>query len=315
MHISVVIPVYNEEKSLEALYSELKEALDRLPSLKYEIIFVDDGSRDASGEKLKTLSVKDSRVKIITFTRNYGQTAAIVAGFDHASGDYVVTLDADLQNDPRDIPVLLKKINEGFDLVSGWRRKRKDRLISRKIPSLLANWIIRKATGVRLHDFGCTLKAYNKSFLKDIRLYGEMHRYIPVYVDRMGGRIGEVEVNHRSRQYGASKNGIKRIAKVIFDLFTVKLLLGNSSTSPLYFFGGWGLGGILLGLLCAFIALTQRVISGSWAAGNYLLLLCVFFIIAGFQVIFMGLLAEINIRIYYESGKRPIYSVAQKTNL
>jgi len=315
MHISVVIPVFNEEKSLDALYSELRGSLDSLPSVKYEIIFVDDGSRDAGGDKLKAISAKDGRVKIITLARNYGQTAAIVAGFDHASGDYIVTMDADLQNDPRDIPALLEKVNEGFDLVSGWRRERKDRLISRRIPSWLANWIIRRATGVRLHDFGCTLKVYKKAFIKDIRLYGEMHRYIPVYVGRIGGKIGEVKVNHRSRQYGASKNGIKRIAKVIFDLFTVKLLLGSSSTSPLYFFGSWGLGGILLGLLCAFIALAQRVISGSWAAGNYLLLLCVFFIIAGFQVIFMGLLAEINIRIYYELGKRPIYSVSQKTNL
>ncbi len=314
MDISAVIPIYDEEGNIEALYAELSKSLGSL-SCNYEIIMVDDGSRDGSSAKLKALAVKDHRVKVITLRRNYGQTAATVSGFDHAQGDLIVTLDADLQNDPQDIPILLNKMREGFDLVSGWRRNRKDSFFRRKLPSLVANWIIVKFTGVRLHDYGCTLKLYKREFLENIHLYGEMHRYLPVYVAWMGGKIGEVGVSHRSRIHGYSKYGMERTVKVIFDLLTVKLLLGSSSTSPLYFFGRWGIGLVASGVFCAAIVFAQKILYGFWVHKNPLLLLAVFFVLMGTQAIIMGLLAEINIRIYYESTKKSIYSIAQTINL
>jgi len=314
MNISIVIPICNEEENIGALYSELTKCLSGL-ALSYEIIIVDDGSKDASSHKLKELAAKDNKVKIITLRRNFGQTAAIVCGFDHAKGDFVITMDGDLQNDPQDIPALLKKIQEGYDLVGGWRKDRKDSFLRRKLPSFLANWLIVKFTGVKLHDYGCTLKVYRREFLKDIYLYGEMHRFIPVYFSVVGGRITELKVNHRPRTRGSSKYGIERTMKVFFDLLTVKLLCGSSSTSPLYFFGRWGIGLIVSGILCATVALAQKILYGFWVHKNPLLLLAVFFILMGSQAIFMGLLAEINIRIYYESTKKSIYSIAEIINL
>jgi len=314
MYVSIVVPVYNEEESLDLLCAGLSRSLKAL-GRDYEIIMVDDGSRDGSNVKLKAIAAADPLVKVITLRRNYGQTAAIVAGFDHAQGEYIVTLDADLQNDPKDIPPMLKKAEEGFDLISGWRRQRKDLLISRRLPSFMANWIIVKMTGVKLHDYGCTLKVYRKEFLRDINLYGEMHRYIPVYIAWMGGRISEMEVAHHPRKYGISKYGIERTMKVIFDLLTVKLLLGSYFTSPLYFFGRWGVWLIMSGALCGAITIVQKIFYGAWVHRNPLLLLAVFFILIGAQAIFMGLLAEINIRIYYESTKRSIYSIVQKINI
>jgi len=314
MDISAVIPIYNEEGNIDALYAELSKSLSDL-AINYEIIMVDDGSSDGSSTRLKALAAKDPRVKVIILRRNYGQTAAIASGFDHAEGDLIVTLDADLQNDPKDIPVLLKKMREGFDLVSGWRRDRKDPFLKRRLPSLMANWIIVRFTGIRLHDYGCSLKLYKKEVLKNIHLYGEMHRYLPVYVAWMGGRIAEVEVSHRCRTHGFSKYGMERTTKVVFDLLTVRLLLGSSSTSPLYFFGRWGIGLVASGGFCAALALAQKIMYGSWVHRNPLLLLAVFFVLMGTQIIFMGLLAEINIRIYYESTKKSIYSIIKTINL
>lgn len=311
--ISVVIPVYNEEKNIPALYGELRETLSAMGN-PCEIIFVDDGSIDKSRELIKGLARADNRVKAVFFRRNFGQTSAIAAGIDHAQGKYVMTMDADLQNDPRDAALLIKKMDEGYDLVNGWRRKRKEPFLSRRLPSLIANRIISALTGLKLHDYGCTLKMYRRDVLKNVSLYGEMHRFIPVYVYWMGGKIMEIEVNHRERKWGKSKYGINRTLKVIFDLITVKFLLGNSSTSPLYFFGGWGVLLIAAGTVCGFITLAQKVILGLWVHRNPLLLLSVFSFILGTQIIFMGLLAELSVRIYYETTRRTIYVVEEKVN-
>ncbi|HEX9902703.1 MAG TPA: glycosyltransferase family 2 protein, partial [Acidobacteriota bacterium] len=239
LKLSVVIPVYNEEGSLEALHGELKETCDGV-GRSYEIIFVDDGSRDGSFRVLAALQKKDRRVKVLRLRKNFGQTAALSAGFDYARGEIIVSLDADLQNDPHDIPLLLAKIEEGFDIVNGWRRKRKDRFITRRLPSALANWLIARMTGIKLHDFGCTLKAFRGEVIKSIRLYGELHRFIPAIASSFGVRIAEIPVNHRPRRHGRSKYSIFRFVKVILDMVTVRFLM-SYSTRPLQIFGLFGL--------------------------------------------------------------------------
>lgn len=311
--ISVVIPVFNEEQNIAPLYKELKNSLASL-SNAYEILFVDDGSVDASPNIIKELSGKDSMVRGVIFSRNYGQTAAIAAGIDVSKGDYIVTMDADLQNDPRDIALLSRKIDEGYGLVSGWRRRRKEPFFSRRLPSIIANNIISASTGLKLHDYGCTLKIYKREFIKNINLYGEMHRFIPLYVHSMGGKIGEIEVNHRERTWGRSKYGINRTFKVLLDLTTVKFLMGTSSTSPLYFFGGWGIFLMFFGVLCGAVTLAQKLIWGLWVHRNPLLLLAVFLFIVGTQIILMGLLAELSMRIYYEATKKKIYQIGDRIN-
>lgn len=311
--ISIVVPVYNEEKNIEPLYSEIKNSMALLGN-SYEVIFIDDGSVDASPKIIKGLCSADANIKGVIFNRNYGQTAAIAAGIDVAKGEYIVTMDADLQNDPRDIGFLIDKVDQGYGLVSGWRRNRKEPFFSRRLPSLIANRIISALTGLKLHDYGCTLKIYKKDFIKNINLYGEMHRFIPLYVHGMGGKIAEVEVNHRERKWGKSKYGINRTLKVVLDLITVKFLLGANSTSPIYFFGGWGVFLIGSGMLCGIITLIQKFVWGLWAHRNPLLLLAVFLFIVGTQIIFMGLLAELSVRIYYETTKRSIYQVGEKIN-
>lgn len=311
--ISIVIPVFNEKENLNGLYGELSNTM-RHVGMPYELIFVDDGSIDGSAAIIKGFAEKDKFVRAVIFKRNYGQTAAIVAGIDASSGGYVVAIDADMQNDPADIGQLIRKMDEGYDLVSGWRRRRKDTFITRRLPSILANFIISKVTGVKLHDYGCTLKAYKKDFFKNINLYGEMHRFIPVYVYWMGGRIAELEVNHRPRKAGRSKYGINRTLKVLLDLMTVKFLLGHYSTSPLYFFGKWGFFMILAGFACAIETLVEKFVFGSWVHNNPMILLSIFFLIVGTQIVLMGLLAELSMRIYYETTKKAIYTVEEKVN-
>lgn len=308
--VSIIVPVFNEEKNLEPLYKSITDVMSKI-GYSYEIIFIDDGSTDSSGEILQSF-INDLMVKVITFRRNYGQTAAIAAGFDKSSGEYIINLDADLQNDPADIPKLLKKIEEGFDVVSGWRKNRKDSKFTRLIPSKAANIIIRLISGVKLHDFGCSLKAYRKNVIKDINLYGEMHRFIPLLAHLVGGKITELPVNHRPRIYGKSKYGLKRTIKVIIDLMTIKFLT-SYSTKPNYIFGGIGIILILLGTL-AFIVTSYRVLVLNRVEATPLVFIMTILFITGIQFILMGLIAEMITRTHYESQKKPIYYIKTLKN-
>ncbi len=309
--ISVVIPVYNEEENLQALHKEITAVLDDMAGeVASEIIYVDDGSKDGSLKILKELFESDDRVKVIQFRRNYGQTAAISAGFQHAKGEVIVTMDADRQNDPRDIPRLIDKINEGFDVVSGWRKDRKDPFINRRLPSMIANGLISFITRVRLHDYGCTLKAYRSEIVKNIHLYGEMHRFIPAIASWLGVSIAEVPVNHRPRVAGKSKYGISRTIRVILDLITVKFLL-SFSTRPIQFFGVLGVlsGGVgfLIGLYLTILKYVYRQSIG----GRPLLMLAVLLIFIGVQFVSMGLLGELMARTYHETQGKPIYWIRE----
>ncbi len=311
-YISAISPIYDEEENVQLHYQKLSKILSILP-YKYEIIFVNDGSTDGSSKLLSKIAESDTRVKIIELNRNYGQTAAISAGIAHATGEIVVLIDSDLQNDPNDIPSMLDKIKEGYDVVSGWRENRKDSLITKKIPSVVANWIISFVLGVNLHDYGCTLKAYRKEVLNNFNLYGEMHRFIPAYAALTGAKITEIPVNHYPRKFGKSHYSLSRVVKVIFDLITTKFL-HDFSTKPLYFFGTMGLMIFLLGILL-FVLVTIRVIflQGGWISP--MILLSGLMIILSFQFIFIGLLAEILIRIYFESQKKTPYIVKRTMNL
>lgn len=304
--VSIIIPVYNEEESLPYLYRKLKPVMDGLKS-PYEIIFVDDGSSDSTVKILEEMQKNDGKVVVISFRRNFGQTAAIAAGFDYSKGDVVITMDADLQNDPGDIPLLLEKI-EGSDVVSGWRKERRDAFFSRRLPSIVANGLISYVTGVRLHDYGCTLKAYRKEVIKNIKLYGEMHRFIPAIASWVGAKITEVETRHSPRLYGKSKYGISRTIRVILDLITVKFLQ-SFSTRPIHAFGPPGLlmGGA--GSLLALYLLFEKFIRGKSIGTRPLLLLSVLLMILGVQLIVMGLLGEMLARVYHESQGKPIFVV------
>ena len=308
MKISVVIPLLNESPNLRPLYDEITQAFEPL-SHDYEIIFVDDGSTDDSLDVLKTLHDEDSHVVVVEFRRNFGQTAGLVAGFDYASGDIVITMDADRQNDPADIPKLLEKIDEGYDLVCGWRFDRQDTFVSRRLPSIIANKLISKTTDVRLHDYGCTLKAMRAEVAKNITLYGELHRFIPAIASWMGVKIAEVKVNHRPRTMGTSKYGISRTFRVILDLITVKFLLDYAGR-PIHFFGLPGLAFGAIGFLIALVMTIQKMFGVSMS-DRPLLLLAIFLMMAGLQLIVFGLLAELQIRTYHESQKKPIYVVKQ----
>ncbi|MBT3712484.1 MAG: glycosyltransferase family 2 protein, partial [Anaerolineae bacterium] len=257
MYLSLVIPVYNEEESLPLLFDAIHKALDSLPRT-WEVILVDDGSSDQSLNVLKTLAEKDpEHIRVVAFRRNFGQTAAMAAGIDHASGEIIVLLDADLQNDPADIPMMLEKLDEGYDVVSGWRVKRKDTFITRTLPSRMANGLISRVTGVELHDYGCTLKVYRREVLTGFKLYGEMHRFIPVFAHSVGAKIIEVPVNHHPRRFGETKYGLNRTLKVLLDLFTVKFLL-DYSAKPIYLFGGAGFGIIAISTaLLIFLAIRR----------------------------------------------------------
>lgn len=304
-YLSVVIPLYNEAESVPALHGELTGVLDAL-DFRSEVIVVDDGSSDASFAALSAVHARDPRWTILRFRRNHGQTTALSAGFERARGEVVVTLDADLQNDPQDIPRLLATLAEGHDIVSGWRRDRKEPFLTRRLPSMLANWLISRVTGVHLHDYGCTLKAYRSVVVKNIQLYGELHRFIPAVASQIGVQVAELTVNDRPRRHGRSKYGISRTFRVLLDLLTVRFILGYS-TRPLQVFGGLGLlsagAGVLLGLLLTIEKLVANVDIGT----RPLLILAALLIIAGVQLISIGLVAEILVRSWHEMRGHPVY--------
>ncbi len=306
MTVSIVIPLYNEEDNVDILHQRLRETLDRL-GLEYEILYVDDGSSDRTLAILEEIQAKDKRIVVLSLRRNFGQTAAFAAGFDFARGDVVVTMDGDLQNDPKDIPKLLELIKDN-DLVSGWRRKRKDAFFTRRLPSILANWMISRVTGVKLHDYGCSLKAYRRDVIKNLKLYGEMHRFIPAVASWYGVRMAEVETTHYPRVRGKSKYGLSRTIKVLLDLITVKFLQ-SFSTKPLQFFGPIGLLSGALGFLVSLYLSIEKIFFGKPIGGRPLLLLGALLIIVGIQLIGMGLLGEMLVRVYHESQRKPIYVI------
>ncbi len=310
--LSIVIPIHNEADNIPALYQELLITLKET-GRTFEIIMVNDGSEDESEKILNRLGLQDRSLKIIHFRRNYGQTAAIMAGIDHASGGVVIPIDADNQNDPADIPRLLMKIDEGFDVVSGWRRHRQDRKFFRVLPSKIANWLISKISGVRLHDYGCTLKAYRRDVIKDVKLYGEMHRFIPIYASWQGARVAEIVVRHHPRTLGNSHYGISRTSRVVLDLLLIRFL-DKYSRNPIHLFGGFGLFNFLLAL----VSFGFMVYYKFWGAKSFietpLPILIVFFLLIGVMSIFIGLVAEILMRTYYESQQRGAYTIKQILN-
>jgi len=312
--LSIVLPIYNEEENIPLLLKELIPTLEGLGK-PFEVICVDDGSGDGSFAALKALRAADERVRVVRFRRNFGQTAAFAAGFERARGKVVVTMDADLQNDPADIPKLLAKIEEGFDVVSGWRQKRWQEglraFLTRKIPSATANWLISTTTGVRLHDYGCSLKAYRRDVVKSIRLYGDMHRFVPAIASWYGVTVAEVPVNYRSRRFGRSKYGAGRIVRVLLDLMTVRFLL-SYATRPIHIFGLWGmissLAGVLIGVYLTYAKLAYHID----LADRPLLLLAILLVMIGIQLITMGLIGELVVRTYHEAQNKPIYTVREE---
>jgi glycosyltransferase involved in cell wall biosynthesis len=308
--VSVVVPVLNEQDNITPLCDQITQAL--ADKHDYEIVFVDDGSSDNSFGILTQLQKADPRVRVIRFRKNFGQTAAMSAGFAHARGQIILAIDADLQNDPADIPRMIAKLNEGFDVVSGWRKERHDNTITRLLPSKIANWLIAKITGVELHDFGCTLKAYRREVLAETKLYGEMHRFIPALASWSGASIAEMAVNHRPRTAGAAKYGLGRTLKVVLDLITVKFL-GSFSTKPIYIFGGLGVASSLGAVLSGLAVLYQKFISVPPLSMNRnpLLVLTAMLFTATIQFILMGLLAELLVRTYHESQNRATYVIKE----
>jgi glycosyltransferase involved in cell wall biosynthesis len=306
--LSIVIPIHNEEPNLEALYRELTEAFSG-SGRSYEIIFVDDGSTDKSFSVLEKLQLADPRLRIIRFRRNFGQTAAFSAGFAHARGRMIVTSDGDLQNDPRDIPTLVKKLeDEQLDIVCGWRKNRQDAFFSRLVPSFFANGLISWATGVKLHDYGCSLKVFRSEVVKSIKLYGEMHRFIPAIASEQGVTIGEAVVNHRARVHGRSKYGISRTIRVVLDLLTVKFLL-SYSTRPLQIFGLVGLAMSIPGVLIMAYLTFVKFAMGESIANRPLLMLAILLVFTGVQLLTLGLMAELLVRTYHESQDKPTYVI------
>jgi len=306
--VSVVVPLLNEQDNIGPLYEQITQTLADEHS--YEMIFVDDGSSDDSFTVLTEVQQADARVRVIRFRKNFGQTAALAAGFAHARGKIIVAIDADLQNDPADIPKMIAKLDEGFDVVSGWRKKRHDNVITRLIPSKIANWLISRITGVKLHDYGCTLKAYRREVLAETKLYGEMHRFIPALASWSGAKIAEMTVNHRPRAAGAAKYGLGRTWKVVLDLVTVKFLL-SFSTKPIQLFGGWGFLALFLGGASGVALILMKVLQKRDMTGNPLLYLTILFFVIGVQFILMGLLAELSVRTYHESQNRPTYVIKE----
>lgn len=309
MDVSVVIPIYNELDNIPLLHAELREHLDPL-AREYELLFVDDGSTDGSYERLVELAAEDARVKIVRFRRNFGQTAAMHAGLQHAVGEAVVTIDGDLQNDPADIPRMLAKLDEGYDLVHGWRKDRQDRWLDRKLPSMIANWLISRTTGFEIHDLGCTLKVIRREIAQELELYGEMHRFIPILAHQRGARCVEIETNHRPRQFGETKYGISRTTRVVLDLMTVKYMLDYFS-SPMKLFGGIGLWCGAVSLLAAVAVVAMRVLGGFDMTGNPLLLLSAISFLAGLQFLSLGLLGEVAARTYYSAPHKESYAVRE----
>ncbi|MEW6675870.1 MAG: glycosyltransferase family 2 protein [Nitrospirota bacterium] len=306
MTLSVVVPLYNEEENVQILHEKLRESLSPLKK-EYEILFVDDGSTDRTLSILEEIQANDKSVIVLSLRRNFGQTAAFAAGFDFARGDVIVTMDGDLQNDPADIPKLLELIKD-HDLVSGWRKKRKDPFFTRRLPSMIANWLISNVTGVKLHDYGCSFKAYRRDVIKNLKLYGEMHRFIPAVASWYGVRVAEVETIHHPRRRGKSKYGISRTIKVVLDLITVKFLQ-SFSTKPIQFFGPLGMLSGFLGFLISLYLSIDKLFFGRDIGGRPLLLLGALLIIVGIQLIGMGLLGEMLVRVYHESQRKPIYVI------
>lgn len=312
--ISVIVPMFNERGNVSMLLSELRAVL-LSRKVSFEIITVDDGSKDGTFEELKREAAGDRSLKVIRFARNFGQTAALSAGISASKGDTIVTIDGDLENDPRDIPRLLGKLDEGFDLVSGWRQNRwQGKFLSRKIPSMAANALISRIAGVRLHDYGCMLKCYRRAVINDVPLYGEMHRFIPAYVHRNGARITEISVSYRPRRYGESKYGIGRTLKVILDLFFIKFMVGYM-TKPIHFFGGLGLLSLGLGFLAFLWALILKLLEIKTFVSTPLPIFSALFLIVGVQLIVMGVLAELIMRTYYEAGGRSPHKIRETINL
>jgi len=314
MNLSLVIPVYNEEGNLPLLFDAIYNTMPTL-NQSWEAILVDDGSRDKSLSILKEHAKKDpGHIRVISFRRNFGQTAAIAAGLDYAQGETIILLDADMQNDPADIPMMLAKLDEGYDLVSGWRKSRKDNAITRNFPSMIANGLISRVTGVHLHDYGCTLKVYRRDVLEGFRLYGEMHRFIPVYASSVGAKITEMQVNHYPRKFGKTKYGLERTIKVVLDLFTVKFLVAYSS-KPIYLFGGTGGLLMVISTIIMIYLLVRRLFFLVSVTGSPLLQVSVMLFILGFQSMLMGLIAELLVRTYHESQRKPTYTIRTMINL
>jgi glycosyltransferase involved in cell wall biosynthesis len=306
--VSIVVPVFNEVKNVPLLYEKISTAMVGV-NRPWEVVFVDDGSTDGSLQAMEVVAGKDAKtVRVVALRRNFGQTAAISAGIDYSEGQVIVLMDGDLQNDPADIPGLLAEIENGYDLVSGWRKFRKDNYLTRTLPSNIANWIISQVTGVHLHDYGCTLKAYRREVLTGFRLYGEMHRFIPAYAGYVGARITEVPVQHHPRQHGKSKYGLERTVKVILDLFTVKFLSGYVN-KPLYLFGGVGIGFGLVGTLGLIYLVVRKILIATGIVNSPIFLLSALLFILGVQSILLGLIAEMMVRTYHESQSKPIYSL------
>ena len=313
VNCSVVIPVYNEETNVRLLIPQLKDALDRLGK-SYEVLFVDDGSSDQTNAILTEAAAKYPELKVITLRRNFGQTAAMSAGFDAAVGDVILPMDGDLQNDPNDIGRLLQKIEEGYDVVSGWRINRQDKYWTKRLPSNIANRIISKITNVHLHDYGCTLKAYRREVLQSVELYGEMHRFIPALASLVGVKVTELPVNHRAREHGKSKYNLSKTVRVILDLITVKFLL-SYSTRPIQIFGLVGLVGIASSIAMMLGVGYSKIAYDATVSNNSFFLLAVIFFLLGGQFIAMGLLGEIIVRTYHEAQNKPRYVIARTQNL
>jgi dolichol-phosphate mannosyltransferase len=303
--ISIVIPIYNEEANIAKLAESILKALS---GIEYEVLFINDGSTDNSEKEIQAISKSNAHIKLINLRRNYGQTAAMQAGFDHSKGNIVIPMDGDLQNDPKDIPMLIEKINEGYDVVSGWRKIRSDKKFTRIIPSKIANMLISKISGIHLHDYGCTLKAYRKDILNDIKLYGEMHRFIPIYASWEGAKVTEVAVHHHPRTAGKTKYGLSRIPRVILDLLVIRFF-DKSLDRPIHLFGQFGLLMFFIAFLLFLLAIFLKIFMNISFILTPLPLLVVFFSMSGLLCIFIGLVAEIQSRIYFEARDRPLYLV------
>jgi glycosyltransferase involved in cell wall biosynthesis len=307
--LSVVVPIYNESENLPLLIEAIHQAL--VPTgIDYEIICVDDASTDGSAEILRQFAQQDGRLKAVLLRRNYGQTAGMAAGFDYAQGSIIVTMDGDLQNDPADIPLLLERLEQGYDLVSGWRKHRKDNRVTRLLPSMVANWLIGVMTGVKLHDYGCSLKAYRTEVIKDMNLYGELHRFLPALAFIEGAKITEIPVNHHPRRFGTSKYGLGRTLKVSMDLLTV-YFMKKFLTKPMHIFGGLGLTSMVAGMALGVYLTLLKIIDNQDIGDRPLLILAVVLFLTGIQLFSFGLLAELVMRTYHESQKRPIYRVRE----
>jgi len=313
MEVSIVVPVFNEALSLPILQEKITEAMEDF-GREWEVIYVDDGSSDESFKVLEQLAATDTNhIRVLSFRRNFGQTTAIAAGIDHSIGKVIVMIDADMQNDPGDIPLLLNKLDEGYDLVSGWRKSRRDTFITRTLPSKIANGLISYVTGVKLHDYGCSLKAYRREVLTGFRLYGEMHRFIPAYASSVGAKIIEIPVRHHPRKFGKAKYGLERTLKVTLDLFTVKYLISYSQ-KPIYIFGSVGVGLIAISVLDVFYLILRRLLVGEHMIRSPLLQMGTMLFVMGFNSILLGLIAEQLTRTYHEAQSKPTYTLLKKLN-